>query len=171
MSMIKVKKFCPYCGAPLVKKESEGRMRYYCNNEQRFIYENPLPAATSLVTDGDGRILLVYRDIQPGRFKWALPGGFIEVGESPVEAAKRELFEETAIEASHPTLIDVLHENSKFYHTSILIIGYHFSKFTGTPKAGDDAKDAAFFPLKKLPELAFDGHEELIKKYLKMSKK
>jgi 8-oxo-dGTP diphosphatase len=164
--MNKPKLYCHFCGAPLVRRESEGRPRLYCEEEKRFIYENPIPAATGIVTDEAGRILLVRRNREPGRNQWALPGGFIEMRESPADAAKRELEEECGIVAHDPSLVDIIYQESRFYGTSILIIGYSFAGFEGTPRAGDDAEKVRFYTFERLPKLAFEAHGRLIKKYL-----
>ncbi len=90
----------------------------------------------------------------------------METDETPIQAAKRELFEETGLNVSSPTLIDVNFQNSLFYKTSILIIGYHFAEYSGTLIAGDDAEEAGFFALNNLPDLAFESHMELIDKFV-----
>jgi 8-oxo-dGTP diphosphatase len=159
-------KFCPWCGELLSIKFLEGRDRLYCGKEKRCLYENPLPAATSIVIDDTGSILLVLRNREPGLGQWALPGGFIETGESPAEAAARELEEETGIRAYDPLLIDTIHQESDFYQTTILIIGYSFDRFEGNIKAGDDAGDARFFPVDEMPPVAFESHMYLIRKAL-----
>jgi 8-oxo-dGTP diphosphatase len=160
------KLYCHFCGAPLVRRESEGRARLFCEAEGRFIYENPIPAATGIVTDDAGRILLVRRNREPGRNRWALPGGFIEMRESPADAARREIEEECGIVAHEPSLVDIIYQESSFYGTSILIIGYSFAGFSGTPRPGDDAGKVAFFEFERLPKLAFEAHGRLIEKFL-----
>jgi len=161
------KRFCPWCGGLLTTKAGEGRSRLYCGAERRFLYENPVPASTAVLFDGGGRILLVLRNREPGAGQWALPGGFVENGESPVEAAKRELEEETGLRASGPRLIDVIYQESAFYGTSLLIIGYRFEGFEGEIVPGDDASDARFFPAGGLPPLAFESHKALVEKALR----
>lgn len=158
-------KYCPWCGELLSSRFIEGRDRSYCEKEDRCLYENPLPATTSIVIN-EGRILLVLRNREPGAGCWALPGGFIETGESPVKAAARELEEETGIRAFDPKLIDTIHQESEFYQTTILIIGYRFDRFEGEIIAGDDADDARFFPIDKIPPIAFESHMSLIDKAL-----
>lgn len=153
------------CGGILSTKFFEGRDRLYCGKEDRYHYENPLPATTSIVID-EGRILLVLRNREPGLGQWALPGGFIETGESPAKAAARELEEETGIRAYDPELIDTIHQESDFYQTTILIIGYRFGRFEGNIAAGDDADDARFFPVDEMPSIAFKSHMSLIRKVL-----
>ena len=137
-------------------------IRHYCEPEDRYIYENPIPAATSVVVDGKGRLLLVKRNVEPGLGEWALPGGFVETDESPAEAAARELEEETGLRAEGPGLIDVIHQNSEFYRASLLIIGYHFETFRGRIEPGDDASEVRFFELERLPPLAFESHRRMV---------
>jgi len=158
--------FCPYCGKSLSYKRNEGRDRLYCEEGNRFVYQNPIPAATGLIFDKEGRILLVLRGREPGENQWCLPGGFVETDETPIQAAKREVFEETGIKVSSPKLIDINFQKSLFYKTSILIIGYHFAEYSGTLIAGDDAEEARFFALNNLPDLAFASHMELIDKFV-----
>jgi 8-oxo-dGTP diphosphatase len=160
------KRFCPYCGDELGVRVDGGRSRPYCSREERFLYENPIPAATALITDRGNRILLVLRNREPGRGEWALPGGFVETGESPAEAARRELAEETGLEAAEPLIIDIIHQESDFYRTSLLIIGYRFARFDGTVRAGDDADEVRFFGPDELPPLAFESHRLIIERYL-----
>jgi 8-oxo-dGTP diphosphatase len=169
--MRQAKLFCHFCGAPLGSRKSEGRERLYCEAEQRFIYENPIPAATGIVTDDAGRILLVRRNREPGRNQWALPGGFIEMRESPAAAAKRELEEECGIVARDPSLVDIIYQESEFYGSSLLIICYSFEGFEGTPRAGDDAEKVRFYGVDRLPKLAFVSHGRLIAKYLEQREK
>jgi 8-oxo-dGTP diphosphatase len=159
------KRYCPYCGSALKLLETDGRMRPYCEREERFVYESPLPAATGLIVDRRNGLLLVLRNRDPGKHEWALPGGFVEVGESPVEAAVRELREETGLAVSHPSLIDIVHQNSDFYGTSILIIGYHFDRIDGDVRPGDDAEEARFFDRHRLPALAFEGHRRIVRTF------
>ena len=166
MNAASKKKFCPFCGALLATKAADGHTRLYCEREKRFIYENPVPAATTIVTDENDRILLLRRRYAPGKGLWALPGGFIEMGESPPDAANRELHEECGITASDPSLVDIIYQESRYYGTSLLIIGYSFGGFEGTPSPGDEALELEFHPLNKMPELAFESHARMIRKFL-----
>jgi ADP-ribose pyrophosphatase YjhB (NUDIX family) len=163
------RRFCPYCGEALTAREEDGRSRGYCEREDRYVYENPIPAATALVRDDEGRILLVRRNREPGMGEWALPGGFVETGESPEAAARRELREETGLRADGPELIDVIYQESDFYKVSLLIIGYRFKRFEGRIAAADDADEAVFFPPDALPPLAFVSHRAIIREFLARS--
>ncbi len=161
------KKYCPWCGGPLTARTEDGRVRLYCEADGRYLYENPVPASTAVLMDDAGRILLVLRNREPGAGEWALPGGFVENGESPAQAAARELEEETGLRAAAPSLIDVIYQESDFYGTCLLIIGYSFGEFEGDVVPGDDAADARFFPPEEMPPLAFESHQTIAMKALR----
>jgi len=164
--MKRTKRYCPYCGAHLVTRIADGHTRLFCESESRFIYENPIPAATCIVTDERDRLLLLRRRYAPGKNLWALPGGFIELGESPSEAANRELREECGITANEPSLVEIIYQESRHYGVSLLIIGYSFGGYEGTPSAGDEALEVRFFPFARLPEMAFESHLRMIDLFL-----
>src|SRR5215217_6326878 len=87
---------CSHCGAPFAATAWPRT----CANCGETTWLNPLPVAVTLlpvVSDGGRGLVVVRRDIEPARGLLALPGGFIEVGESWQEAAVRELREETGL--------------------------------------------------------------------------
>ncbi len=84
---------CGWCGCPFRPEAAWPRLCAACG---RKTYQNPLPVALLLVPV-DGRLLVVRRAKGTGRGQLALPGGFIECGETWQEAAARELFEETGV--------------------------------------------------------------------------
>ncbi|MDX9786586.1 MAG: NUDIX hydrolase [Desulfobacterales bacterium] len=158
------KKFCPYCGGPLTKKWWEGTERLFCDTCIKAIYENPLPAACTVVVDNQNRILLVERSVAPQAGKWCLPGGFMELGETSEGAALRELKEETSLTGRIDTLLGVTTSRGE-HHPMVLLIGYLVTNYTGDPVAGDDASDVGFFPISNLPEIAFSTHRHFIRIY------
>lgn len=84
---------CSYCGAAFEPEQAWPRTCAACNHTS---FVNPLPVAVCLLPVAGG-VLLVRRAIEPHTGKLALPGGFIDVGESWQQAAARELFEETGV--------------------------------------------------------------------------
>ncbi len=139
-------------------------MRLFCIGCNVPIYENPVPASCSVVVDRGERVLLVRRSAPPRVGYWCLPGGFMELGESPEETALRELREESGIKGRIEQLLGVTagHDNPA---GTVLITGYLIREFSGTPVPGDDASEAAFFHLDRLPEIAFESHAGFLRLY------
>jgi ADP-ribose pyrophosphatase YjhB (NUDIX family) len=90
---------CPDCGTALVTRAFEDRERRFCPTCRAFIFQNPVPVARVVVLDGDSA-LFVKRAQSPYRGAWTIPGGVLEVDESPSVGATRELEEETLLGAS-----------------------------------------------------------------------
>ncbi len=161
-----VVEYCPYCGNKLIRKKIEGRERLFCSKCGRIYYENPTPVVAAVTRDEQGRVLLVKRKIEPQKGGWALPGGFMEIEETPLQAALRELKEETGIIAKVKRLIGVYSNQSKIHGYLINII-YETEVLEGEPCAGDDAEEAKFFTVDQLPPLAFWSHQEALAEVLK----
>jgi len=162
--MMRVKRYCPYCRAGLVEKFWEGALRRYCDHCNEPIYENPLPATCMVVVDTEDRVLLVKRSVAPQKGFWCLPGGFMELGETPEKAALRELKEETGLSGRIDMLLGVSANPSSLYHT-VLMVGYLVKSYSGNLIAGDDADDTVFFYYNDLPEIAFESHASFIRMY------
>lgn len=156
---------CPFCGGPLKDKFVEGAMRLFCDQCREPVYENPVPATCTVVVRKNGDLLLVKRSVEPKKGYWCLPGGFIELGESPEQGALRELKEETGLTGKISMLLGVTSNNNAQYHT-VLMVGYLVKEFEGEPIAGDDALEVAYFKPGDLPEIAFDSHKKFIRIYL-----
>ena len=159
-------KFCPYCGYELVRKMLEGRKRLYCSRCGKIYYENPTPVVAIIARDNEGKILLIKRKIEPCKGEWALPSGFMELDESPIEAALRELAEETGLKGKSKRLIGVYPNNSEIHGFLVAII-YEAEIVGGELCAGDDAEEAEFFAVSQLPVLAFQSHREALGEVLK----
>ena len=158
------KKFCPFCAGLLEERFAEGRRRLCCSVCDKIQYQNPIPAACTLVINPQGHLLLVRRAVPPKVGEWCLPGGFMELAELPEETALRELFEETGLRGKIERLIGVTAHPSSLYG-AVLISGYLVQNFSGLARSGDDAQELAFFPMDALPELAFDSHRRFVRIY------
>lgn len=158
------KRYCPYCGGRLERIWWEGANRLFCQGCQQAVYENPVPAACLVVVDGQNRILLVKRSAPPEIGKWCLPGGFVELGETPETAALRELKEETALAGRIEMMLGMATTRSDQYNT-ILLISYLVKNYSGHPVAGDDASEVGYFHPADLPDIAFSSHRQFIRIY------
>lgn len=159
--MRKERRFCPWCGGPLEQLSHDGRMRLYCRTCDAIHYENPVPATAAVVFNHDRHLLLVKRGMEPGKGEWCLPGGFVELDESPRQGVVRELTEETGLQGEVDQLIDVVYEDSPFYGP-LIIVGYQVIPLGGKLSAGDDAAAVRYFPSAELPPVAFDSHQTII---------
>lgn len=129
---------------------------------KKFTYEYPHPALTVDVVlatrEPRPRVLLIQRKKDPFAASWALPGGFVEEDEKLADAARRELKEETGLDVDD---IEQLYtagdpgRDPRGWTVSLVYLARVDAKRL-KPVAADDAKAVAWFPLDKLPNLAFD---------------
>jgi 8-oxo-dGTP diphosphatase len=126
----------------------------------------------SLAVDGivtmDGKLLLVKRRNEPFRGKWALPGGYVNIGESAETAVLREVLEETGVKGIIGGLLGVYSDPGRDPRNTVsvvYVIDSNAYQDACRIKAGDDAEDAMLFNMDRLPDLAFD-HAIIINDYL-----
>jgi len=127
----------------------------------------PLIAVDIIIelTDRDSRpIVLIERKNPP--FGWAIPGGFVDVGETLEQAAMREAKEETCLDVTLTCLLGNYSDPRRDarHHT---VSAVYIAQASGDPKAADDAAHLALFTPDKLPEsLAFD-HPKILADYVR----
>ena len=128
------------------------------------VYKNPIPTVDIIIEIKSKGVVLIKRKNPP--YGWALPGGFVDYGESLDEAAVREAREETDLDVK---LIEQFHTYSDPdrdpRHHSISTV--YIAKAKGIPHAKDDAIEIGIFSESNLPhEIAFD-HHSILKDYFK----
>jgi len=102
----------------------------------------------------NGKILLEKRKSEPGKGKWSIPGGLVELGESVSQTVVREVVEETGLEVCEPKLIDVVDnvvrdKNGEVkYH--FVIVDYFVKLKGGNMKASSDAEELQWVPLSEV---------------------
>lgn len=122
------------------------------------------PPTPSLTVDAiilfENRLVFVKRKNPPYQGKFALPGGFVEIGETTEKAAVREAFEETGLSVEILKLIGVYSDPQRDPRGHTVSICY-LAKGSGKLKSGSDAASVELFEVDSIPELAFD-HNKII---------
>jgi 8-oxo-dGTP diphosphatase len=139
-----VRLHCPHCGGPL--------------RSLRI----PRLTVDAIIGREDGRVLLVERRYEP--LGWALPGGFVDHGESVEEACRREVAEETGLAVHDLRQLHAYSDPSRDprQHTVSIVF---VARTEGEPRAGDDAASVRWVALAELPgPLCFD-HEQILDDY------
>ena len=135
---------------------------------QKYCYEYPRPAYSvdaALISKSDHKILLILRKHEPFAGKWAFPGGFMDMDETPHQAVLRELEEETGItgvELAQFKTYGTIDRDPRARVISTLFVGFVNNSSDYFAKGMDDAADAKWFSLSDIPELAFDHGEIFI---------
>ena len=135
-------------------------------------YKIPSVTADIFIFDENLNFILIKRKNNPFKDYWALPGGFVEYGESVETAAIREAKEETSIDVELIDLVNVYSKPDRDPRGHTITVAFTAKGNFSDRKADDDASDIAIFSAEKLDEikLAFD-HEKIINDCLKMAKK
>lgn len=118
-----------------------------------------IPVTPKLTVDAviilNSKIVLIKRKRPPYKGKFALPGGFVDIGETTEEAVAREVLEETGLSIEIVKLLGVYSNPSRDPRGHNVSVCY-LTKGKGNPKADSDADDIGLFDPNDLPELAFD---------------
>jgi 8-oxo-dGTP diphosphatase len=137
---------CPRCGAAVK------------------VYRNPLLTVDIIIWMTDRNVVLIERENPP--YGWALPGGFVDYGESLEAAAWREAREETGLEVKNLEQFRAYSNPDRDpRHHTVTVVFSALGK--GTPRAADDARSVGVFPIEDLPaDLAFD-HARILADYFR----
>ena len=135
-------------------REVYGKVRRVCP-ECRFVQFIDPKVSAAVLAEKEGKVLLVKRSMEPARGSWCLPGGFIEMGETPQEAAARECKEETGLDVEISGLVDVY--SYEDYRGRGVLILYKGQIVGGQLESGDDAAKVGLFGPNTLPApIAFE---------------
>jgi 8-oxo-dGTP diphosphatase len=136
---------CPSCGAEVQ------------------VYRNPLLTVDVIIETADGRIVLIERHNPP--HGWALPGGFVDYGESLEVAARREVREETGVNLTGLRQFRAYSDPARDprHHTVTVVF---IAQTQEQPQAADDAKELGVFPADRLPTPIVFDHAQILADYL-----
>ena len=124
--------------------------------------KTPLLTTDCVVVDAKGRVLLVRRGHPPFKGKYALPGGFVDVGETVDDACRRELKEETGVKAGRLELLGIYSDPKRDPRGHTCSVVFLTRMVRATPKAGDDAAAAEWIEDWSKLDLAFD-HSKILR--------
>ena len=161
-------RFCPLCGARLVRRVVPPDMREHpvCSTCGFVHYLHPKVVA-GVVPERDGRILLTRRAIEPAHGLWTFPGGYVDWGESVGDAARRELREEVGLDLEPAGLLGIY----SYTDAPVVIVVYHVTVPYGLEAVADphEVSETAYFSRADIPwdALAFRSTREALEDWLR----
>lgn len=158
-------RFCPKCSSRLVWKRLKDHEpeRMVCKKCEFVLFQDPKLAAGTLFQVGD-ELVLLRRAIEPGYGKWVFPGGFVDRGETVVDAAIRETREEANVDVGIRGLIDVY----SYSGSPVVVVVYAADILGGELKAADETLEVKRFDADNIPwdELAFPSTRDALTAYI-----
>jgi ADP-ribose pyrophosphatase YjhB (NUDIX family) len=154
-------KYCPRCG-------NEADVAYprsiSCPHCGYGAYYNPKPVAAAIPVTADNRIVLLRRGFEPGKGLWTFPGGFVDLGESVEDAARREAREEIEADVELQHLVGVY---SRAEERVVLIV--FAARIDDEPHTTAEAPEVKAFAPEAIPwdELAFWSTTDALRDYLR----
>jgi 8-oxo-dGTP diphosphatase len=153
-------RFCIRCGTGLQATIVHGESAWACGQCGHRHFRRPTVGVAGVLVE-DAGVLLVQRGYGARAGLWCIPCGHVGWDEDVRHAAEREMLEETGLTVQ---LSKVLAVQSNFWRPERQTVGVWFTgrRLGGVLRAGDDAVDARFFALDRLPELAFSTDETVL---------
>ncbi len=157
-------KFCSSCGSTVELKVPEGddRQRFVCSSCELIHYSNPR-VIVGCVPEYEGRVLLCKRAIEPRKNYWTLPAGFMENGETTIQGAARETWEEARARVSSLQLYRVF----DVPYISQVYMFYRCQLEAGEYGVGPESLETALYRQEDIPwdEIAFPVVRETLKEF------
>jgi len=142
-------KFCPFCKGNL---SQENPFRQKCVECGFILYHNSSPCAGAVPLDGNNRVLLAKRGIEPYKGGWNLIGGFLEYGEDPMDGLKREVKEETGVDCEVTGLICMYADTYGNNGPALINMCFTVQLLSDNIKPFDDVAELKWFELDDLPD-------------------
>lgn len=160
-------KYCSYCGSSRIERKlplGDIGIRHICSDCTSVHYQNP-NIVTGCIAAWDRRVLLCRRGIEPFRGLWTIPAGYLELGETVEEAARRELREEAGAETTELKLMALY--NLPMFGEVYLV--YRGALLSPEIRAGEESLEAHLFRPVEVPwdTLAFPMVREALKRWIR----
>ena len=155
------------------------KSRWPCHKEKANLKKeypkHPIVGVGAIIIR-NGRILIVKRKSEPGKGKWSVPGGLVELGETVGQAVVREVKEECGLDVEVDSLIDVVDSLTKDERGDIkyhfVILDFFVKLKGGKLKPGDDAEEVKWVPLKEVEKYDLTKtFREFLKRNMKILEK
>ena len=150
-------RFCQQCGSELGQRDIEGAIRPYCERCGTPVFFDPKLAAVVL-TEIDGKLLMVRRGVEPQMGRWAFPSGYVDRGESVESAARREVLEETGMIVEIESQLGVYSSDGR----DVVLVAFAARVTGGTLRAGHDAQEVGLFAPDDLRDLPFPHDPDIL---------
>lgn len=161
-------KFCPQCGTRMEEREAFGRLRPVCPNCGLIFFRDLKVAVGALITNGSDHVLLVRRAVRPEKGKWALPAGYMEYEEEPIQALKREVAEETGLDVDPLRVLDVFPLHNPYARGVVIVYEARVrGPVPDVVNPEDDVDEARWFAREEIPweELAFESTRTILRRW------
>jgi ADP-ribose pyrophosphatase YjhB (NUDIX family) len=135
--------FCPRCGAAVMVRFPRS---LHCEHCGYAAFYNPKPVGCAIAREPDGRLWLARRGFEPGKGRWSMPGGFVDLGETVEAAIVRELEEELCVSARIGRLVGVYSRAEE----RVVVIVFQ-AELMGPPRATDEAPEVSAFAPDAIP--------------------
>jgi len=129
------------------------------------MHKNPALTVDAVIVK-DGKIVLIKRKEKPFQGQYALPGGFVEYGETVEAALRREVLEETGLAVDVSSLVGIYSDPHRDPRGHVVTAAFAAIIVNGVLASGSDAAEATFWEITNLPPLAFD-HAKIIQDALR----
>lgn len=135
--------YCPKCGFKTSPSEVEGKIRDVCDSCGMILYQQWKVSAGVRVAIKN-KILLVQRGHEPWKGKWHMPAGYVEVDETPIQAAEREALEETGYNVQVKKLVDC-YQDIEDPRGNVIVLLYDAEILDGKPVTSAETASIGFF--------------------------
>ena len=154
-------KFCPKCAHPFSLEDIHivNQPQLVCDQCKFIFYLDPKLVVTALITYGK-KVLLLKRNEEPGRGKWAFPGGYVERGDDVFETIQREIWEEAGLETDIQEII----KTDCFHDSGIVQLVFKGQAHNDRIRVNIESMEGAFFDYNEIPwtRLAFETTRDTI---------
>ena len=140
--------YCPWCRGDLSASDP---LRQVCSSCGFILYHNSSPCMGALPIDGQGRVLLARRGIEPYLGQWNTIGGFLRYQEEPLDGLRREVREETGVDCEVLEFITMISDQYGDGGGALMCSHFTVRLLSGDIKAQDDVSELAWFSLDSLP--------------------